>query len=206
MSGTRRAAFSGYRFLPASFSHILPASWSRNKYRAGARKLEMKKVRLTATRVSVSHYKRFKLRPQSRLLLREVILWGLLTTPAYWKRKGGRMRLELAGDTPDISLFEKRMRYLFIRETARRATALYSRNVCSASLYIFEKRGEPKMKTVREESTDPTSKLANARTSVAFHVDLYIRKITKEGRQFSNARMFRVISPCYSRSCANIPI
>lgn len=54
-----RAAFSGYRFPlypPAA------RSAQRNKYRAGTRKLEMKKVRLTATRVSVFHYNRFKLR------------------------------------------------------------------------------------------------------------------------------------------------
>lgn len=56
--------------------------------RARVSKLEMKKVRLTATRVSVSHYKRFKLRLQSRLLLREVISWGLLTTPAYCRSEG----------------------------------------------------------------------------------------------------------------------
>jgi len=105
----------------------------RNKYRGGASKLEMKKVRLTATRVSVSHYNRFKL--QSRLLLREVILWSSLTMPAYWKRDAppGSPR---RGYPRDISLFEKRMRYLFIRE--KRPRRLFIRETYATSLYIFD--------------------------------------------------------------------
>jgi len=49
---------------------------------------------------------------QSRLLLREVILWSSLTMPAYWKRGAPPRRRY----PRDISLFEKRLWYLFIRD------------------------------------------------------------------------------------------
>lgn len=144
-------------------------------------------MRLTATRVSVSHYKRFKLRLQSRLLLREVILWGLLTTPAYWKRQRERVRQEGGGEVkvdapsspgkiPPISLYSKNGCDISLSEKRPAAMALYSRNVCCVPLCIRETdtgRGEPKMKTgtVRGESyplwPNPTSKYANV------HIHLY---------------------------------
>lgn len=65
---------------------------------------------------------------QSRLLLREVILWSLLTMSAYWKSEMHRLS----------RIVEISARYLFIRETdtislyprETAATTLYSRSVC----------------------------------------------------------------------------
>lgn len=96
----------------------------------------MKKVRLTATRVSVSHYNRFKLRfAQSRLLHRG----GNIVEFAYDAGligSGMHHLPRIAEISAAISLYSKNGCDISLsaRETA--ATILYSRNVCDVSLYI----------------------------------------------------------------------
>lgn len=127
------SAFSGYRF--PLYSPASRPTW-RNKYRGGARKLEMKKVRLTATRVSVSHYNRFKL----RLAVAVIAPRGNIVEFAY---DAGLLEVRCAAYASprrkyprDISLFEKRMRYLFIRE--KRPRRLFIRETYATSFYIFD--------------------------------------------------------------------
>lgn len=137
MSGTRVAscaAFSGYRFPlypPASLAQLGGINIA-----AGARKLEMKKVRLTATRVSVSHYNRFKLRfAQSRLLrCGGNIVEFAYDAPAYWKRDAPSSSHR--GDIHVISLYSKNGCDISLSARERAAIILYSRNVCDVSLYI----------------------------------------------------------------------
>lgn len=93
------------------------------------------------------------------------------------REKKRQTRLARRRYTPDISLFEKRMRYLFIRETARRDGSLFAKRMLRPFMYSrngygTRKRegGELEMKTgnVRKESyplrPNPTSKYANAHT------------------------------------------
>lgn len=138
-----------FRLSFPSISAGISRPTRRNKYRAGARKLEMKKVRLTATRVSVSHYNRFKLRfAQSRLLHcgGNIVEFaydapGLLDAPSTSHRE------DIRGD---ISLFEKRMRYLFIGE--KRPRLFFIRETCVTSLYIFD------TKRIRDEISEMKTK------------------------------------------------
>ena len=88
---------------------------------------------------------------QSRLLLREVILWSSLTMPAYWKRGAPPRRRY----PRDISLFEKRLWYLFIRE--KRPRRLFIRETYAMSLYIFDtKRIRDEISARRELFKEPT--------------------------------------------------
>lgn len=130
MSGTRRGACCFFRLsFPPISAGIRPTQ--RNKYRGGASKLEMKKVRLTATRVSVSHYNRFKL----RLTVAVIAPWGNIVKFAY---DAGLLETRRTASA-EISAW-----YLFIRKTAAislypretAATTLYSWNVRDVSLYI----------------------------------------------------------------------
>lgn len=136
VSGTRVAwcaAFSGYRFPlypPASLAQLgginivlVRTSWKWKRW--GWQLREFLFPIITALSCD-SHSRGY--------CTAEVILWSLLTMPAYWKRDAPSTSHR--GDIHVISLYSKNGCDILLsaRETA--AIILYSRNVCDVSLYI----------------------------------------------------------------------